>query len=131
MIHHAQKSYTVSGFGDLAKTMPAGMEAKIDLKETGQKKTINGFNASQAILTMEMDSPGGPTGGKMQMEMELWVSADVPGAQELKAFYTRNAANFPYTAMVAAAIAGMQKSMAELQKKMASLGGVACSRSSG
>jgi Domain of unknown function (DUF4412) len=125
MIHHGQKSYTVSGFGELAKTVPGGMQAKIDLKETGQKKTINGFNASQAILTMEMDGPGGPTGTKMQMEMELWVSSDVPGAQELKAFYTRNAANFPYTAMAGGGNSGMQKSMAELQKKMASLGGVA------
>lgn len=124
-IYNAQKSYLVTNFSDLPNGAPRGVDAKIDLKETGQKKTINGFSASQSILTMEMEGAGGPPGMKMQIEMELWVTPDVPGAQEVKAFYAKNAAWFPWAAMVGGGNPAMQKSMAGLQRKMASLGGVA------
>ena len=47
-------------------------------------------------MTMEMDSPQmSKAGMKMQMEVDMWRSSDVPGAQELKAFYQKNAGTFP------------------------------------
>jgi hypothetical protein len=128
-INTAQKTYTVSKFSDLGETMSkSGMDINIDLKETGQRKTINGFNATEMVMTMEMDNPQARQQGmKMKMEMDIWVSPDVPGAGELRAFYQRNAGKFPWGAMMGAGGRGnvsMQKALADLRRKMAELKGV-------
>src|SRR5215467_14222945 len=89
-IHKGQKTYSVMKFSDLGQVLKqADVDAKVDLKETGQKKVINGFNATQTIVTMEVDSPMNQSGMKMQMEIDMWRSSDVPGAQELKAFFQK------------------------------------------
>ena len=85
---------------------------------------INGFNASEMVMTMDVDSPQmSQAGMKMQMEIDIWRSSDVPGAQELRTFYQRNAPNFPWAAMGGGA-GGMQKAMVEIQRKVAASGGV-------
>lgn len=128
-INNTQKTYTVQKFSDLGATLSStGMEMNASVKETGQRKTINGFNASQLVMTMDIDNPQMKQQGmKMSMEMEFWISPDVPGAGELRAFYQRNAAKFPWAAMSgsgATANTGMQKAMADMQKKLATMNGV-------
>ena len=126
-INTAQKTYTVSKFSDLGNlASKGGMEINIDVKETGQRKTINGFNASEMVMTMEMDNPQSRQQGmKMKMEMDIWVSPDVPGAQELRAFYQRNAARFPWDAIAGGrGNPSMQKAVTDLRRKMADLKGV-------
>jgi hypothetical protein len=124
-INKSQKTWSVRKFGDVGQALKqADVETKIDVKETGQKKMINGFNASQVIMTMEMESPQtSKSGMTMQMEVESWLSSDVPGAKELKAFHQKNAGNMPWAAMTGNA-AGMQKAAADVQRKMANIGGV-------
>jgi hypothetical protein len=58
--------------------------------------------------------------------MDLWLSSDPPGVKDLRAFYQRNMDRFPWSALAngGAGNPGMQKAMADMQKKMASLGGV-------
>src|SRR5580765_3818359 len=87
-IDKAQKTFTPIKFSDLPDLLKQGdIEVKADVKETGQKKVINGFNATEMVVTMAMDSPQmSQSGMKMQMEVSTWVSSEVPGAQELKAF---------------------------------------------
>ena len=122
-INNKQKTYTVKSFNDISGVKINDADFKIDAKETGQKKTVNGFNASEMVMTMEMEMP---QTGKMQMDMDMWVSPEVPGVQELRAFYDRNRDRFPWGAMAGGAgNPGMQKAMAEVQRKMASLNGVA------
>ena len=127
-INTAQKTYTVSKFSDLGETVgKSGMDVNIDLKETGQRKTINGFNATEMVMTMEMDNPQARQQGmKMKMEMDIWVSPDVPGAGELRTFYQRNAGKFPWGAMMGGGRGNpsMQKAMADLRRKMAEVKGV-------
>jgi hypothetical protein len=61
-------------------------------------------------MTMEVDNPAlKQMGGKVQMEM--WLSADVPGAGELHSFYQRNMAKFPW-------------GLADLQRKVAEMHGL-------
>ena len=60
----------------------------------------------------------------MQMEIDIWRSSDVPGAREMKAFYQRNGPSFPWAAMGGSGAQGMQKAMADMQRKMADAGGV-------
>jgi hypothetical protein len=128
MVNKTQKTYTVTKFADMGQTAAAsGADVKVDVKETGQHKTINGFNASEVVMTMQIDSPqmqGRGAGMKLQMEMDLWISPDVPGAGDLLGFYKRNADRFPWTAMAQGANPGMRAAMADLQRKIAGLKGI-------
>jgi len=123
-INNTAKTYTVRNFSDLGGTGAADMDAKIDVKETGQKKMVNGFMANEIVMTMEVDSPQTRQMGKLQMEMDLWVSPDVPGSAQASDFFQHNASRFPWAAMSNGGNAGMQKAMADMQRKMASLHGV-------
>jgi hypothetical protein len=121
-IDNSAKTYKVARFSDMGNTV-ATVDVQADVKSTGQKKTINGFNASQVILTMQMDVPQAQQPGvKGQMEIELWLSRDVPGSHELAAFYKRNAAHWPVAA--SGGNPSMQKAMAKLQQQFAELDGV-------
>jgi hypothetical protein len=119
-INHAQKTYTVRNLADL-KTPVEDLNAKADVKETGQTKTINGFHAKELVVNMEMESP---QIGKAQMEMDMWISSDVPGAQDLRAFYSKNADKVPWQAMAGGGNPSLASGLSEMQKKMASLNGV-------
>jgi hypothetical protein len=66
----------------------------------------------------------GPMGGKMQVEVDMWISSDVPGSQELRSIYQKNASRFPWSAMAAGGNPSLQAAMAEVQKKMAAMDGV-------
>jgi len=125
-LNKTQRTYSVTKFSDLGQGLKQNdIETRIDVKETGQTKMINGFSASEMVMTMEMDSPQlSQAGMKMQMEMDIWKSSDVPGAREMKAFYQRNGANFPWSAMGGSGAQGMQKGIVEMQRKMAGFGGV-------
>src|SRR5271154_581381 len=125
-IHTAQKTYTVSKFADLGQTLQqTGVDITADVKETGQTKVINGFNASEMVMTMQIDTPQTQQAGmKMQMEMDIWFSADVPGSQEQKAFYQKNMTHFPWAAMAQGGNPSIQKALVDLQRKLAGLNGV-------
>lgn len=123
-IDKAKKTYTVSKVADLASGQETKAEVSGDFKETGQHKTIDGFNASQALMSMQVDMPQGQQSGmKLQMEMELWLSTDVPGYSEMEAFYKRNMSRFPWAAMVPNSSRGMRATMVEMQRKMAAMHG--------
>jgi hypothetical protein len=122
-IDNSAKSYKVAKFSDAAGAT-AGADVKADVKSTGQTKTINGFQAAQTLITMDMDMPQGQAAGmKAQMEIELWVSRNVPGGQELVSFYKKNAARFPASAL-GGGNPGIQTAMAKLQQQMAQADGV-------
>ena len=123
MVNNRQKTVTVRRFGDIAPGAN-GVNAKIDVKETGQKKVINGYNASELVITMQMETPAEAQMGKMQMETDMWLSSDPPGVKELRAFYQKNLGRFPWTAMSAGGNPSMQAAMAEMQRKIAEMNGV-------
>lgn len=127
LINHAAKTYTVTKFSDMGQAMKGtNIEAKADVKQTGQKKNINGYNAAEVVMTMAVENPQmAQSGMKMNMEIDMWLSPDPPGAQEMSAFYRKNMDKFPWTAMAGGANSGMQKAMADMQKQVAQLGGVA------
>jgi hypothetical protein len=125
-INKTQKTYTLKSFNDLfGKTLPAGTSVNADIKKTGQHQTINGFDAEEMVMTMAMDTPQSQRAGskappmQMQVEMHMWFASDVPGIAEMHAFYEKNADRMPWAAMSQG-----NASMAELQKKMATMHGV-------
>ena len=125
-LNHAQKTYTVMKFSDIGQAMRNnGSEMTVDVKETGEKKMVNGFNASQVIMTMDIQAQqAGAQGMKMVMEMEMWMSPDVPGASEYRDFFKKYGDRFPWAALGAGGNPSMQKSMADMQRKLVSLGSV-------
>lgn len=124
-VNNRQKTVSVRKFSDMVAAT-SDLNAKIDVKETGQKKVINGYNASELVMTVQMDGPAEAQMGKMQMEMDMWLSSDPPGVKELRSFYQKNMSRFPWAAMSdgAAGNASMQAAMAEMQRKMAEMNGV-------
>lgn len=125
-LDNTAKTYTVARFADLASSATeaaAGPDAKVDVQRTGQKKTISGFAASQVLLNMDVDMPQARQAGiKLAMEVELWISQDVPGSQELAAFYKKNAANVPAAAW-GDNNPGIQRAMLKLLREIAELNG--------
>jgi hypothetical protein len=115
-IDNARKTVTVRNLNEVAAGQaPAGLA--IDVKETGQRKTVNGFDAKEVVLTMETDlSQGRGMGGKAQVEADLWIASGVPGTNEMRAFYQASGSRFPG--------AGIQAAIGEIQKKIASMDGV-------
>ena len=124
-IDHRKRTYSVRQFGEFAQAAKnAGAEPKIGVRQTGQKKNIDGFNCNEAVLTVETNAPQpGGAASQMSVEMDMWLSSDVPGAQELRAFYQRNLEKFPWQAMTPGGDA-MQRAMSDMQRKVAELGGV-------
>lgn len=124
-VSNGSKTYSVKNFSDVTGAGGSDMEAKIDVKETGQKKMVNGFMASEIVMTMQLDIPQArQMMGDMRMELDMWISPDVPGAGQMRDFYQRNAAKFPWAAMARGTGPGTQKGMADMQRKMASMNGV-------
>ncbi|HTS76061.1 MAG TPA: DUF4412 domain-containing protein [Bryobacteraceae bacterium] len=121
-ISHSDKTYRVRKFAEMAQPT-SGMSVTADVKETGQKKNINGYDASEMLMTVETENPG-RQGMQMQLEIHIWVARDVPGAAELSAFYRRNRDHFPWAAIGGGAASSMGKAMADIQRKLASLNGV-------
>lgn len=128
-LNNAQKTFDVRVYGT-AFTNPADSGLTITAKETGQSRTINGFPCNELALTMEMDlsKAGRGMGGKIQMEVDLWISSAVPGTADLLSFYRKNMSKFPWSVMVggdSAGANGIQSALAEVLKKLATLDGVA------
>lgn len=122
-INQREKTYSVTPFSEIGNEVKAvGTSAQAVVKETGQKKVINGYNASELLMTMAIDNPQA-RGMNMQIEVEMWLSPDVPGASELRSFYQKNAPKFPWAALGVKNNPGMQNAVVEMQKTMAGSGG--------
>jgi hypothetical protein len=124
-VNNKAKTISVRSFSDVAATTKQNdMSLKIDVKETGQQKTINGYNAKELIMTMDVDIPQMQQMGKMQMEMDMWLSGDVPGIGELRSFYKKNLERMPWAALSGGGNPAMQSAMVEMQRKLAEMNGV-------
>lgn len=120
----AAKTYTVTKFADEGTNKLQDVKVDAQFKETGQHRTISGYDCVQGVMTMAMDMPQSPRPGmKMNMEIEFWVSRDVPGASELVAFYKRNMGKFPLPAMESGGNSNLRAAMVEMQKRMMSMPG--------
>jgi hypothetical protein len=136
---NVNKTFTVRNLNDFSANPDAGdidrkfsywfdPHPKILMKETGKKRTVNTFNASEVVMTIVgMHSPE----KKIQMEIEMWVSADIHGSAELREFYRKHAGELPQTAMgfpwdtiLGGGSAGARAALADAQRKMASMDGV-------
>jgi len=124
-VNNKLKTISVRNFSDIGiGVKQSDVSVKVDVKETGQQKTINGYNAKELIMTMDFDNPQAKQMGKMHMEMDMWLSPDVPGAGELRNFYKKNMDRMPWTALSGGGNPALQSGMAEMQRKIAEMNGL-------
>ena len=67
------------------------MAIDVSTKETGQKKTINGFDCKEVITTVTMHEDGKTLeeAGGMVMTNDSWMTAPIPAMKEVQAFDRR------------------------------------------
>jgi hypothetical protein len=125
-INNVRKTYKVQKFSDAAGAAPSNGDVTINVQDTGQTKTINGYNAKESLVTLDLDlTIGRGATMKMAAEIEVWRSTDVPGAADMRAFYQKNAANFPWAAMMGAGgNQSIQNALTQVRKKLAESDGV-------
>lgn len=123
IINRTAKTYSVKPFSELFKQSSAtATTASADFKKTGQHKNINGFDAEEVVVTMAVENTQSKQPAakvQMQMEMHLWIAADVPGIEEEGRFFQRNADRMPWAAMTQGSAA-----MADMQRKLAAMHGI-------
>jgi len=67
------------------------LEPKIEIKDTGETKVINGFNARHVILTLQLEAEDQRTRdkGAWGSNMDLWLTKDISGLEERNQFYLK------------------------------------------
>jgi hypothetical protein len=137
-----KKTYSVMTFDDMKRMMEQMSEKmkqaqksdkgdvtwKASAESTGNAKTINGYNAKEEVLKIEMEGTDKQTGqtGAMVVTSHVWISPDVKGYGEMREFYKRMAAKLDWTPSgnnMFASRPDIAKGMAEAYKEMAKLDG--------
>jgi hypothetical protein len=64
------------------------VEVDFDIKDTGQKKSINGFDTHETIVTVTVREKGKTLeqGGGLVMTTDTWLTADIPAMKDVAAF---------------------------------------------
>jgi hypothetical protein len=118
-IDNVRKTISITG---LSAASPA---ARIEIKETGQTKTISGRSSNEAILTVNLDSDElRRMRAGMRMEMELWRAMDVPGGAELHDFYGRHGERIPWALLGGDGNQAVEAGLADLQRGIAAMPGI-------
>jgi hypothetical protein len=87
------KSQPAPGSGGAAAQDGKQMDVDFDLKETGQKKTINGFDAHQIVMTITMREKGKTLeqSGGMVLTSDIWMTPAIKAMKEVTDFDLRYA----------------------------------------
>ncbi|HVP47919.1 MAG TPA: hypothetical protein VMT32_15100 [Bryobacteraceae bacterium] len=142
-INFDKKQYSVMTFAQMKqmleqmsqsmKSSPEAQKAdvqfKVSAKDTGEKKTILGFDTHEMILTIEMEGTDQQTGNKggMVTSSDMWIAPKVAGYNEIADFHKRMAQKLDWTPGSMGMMGSrpdMQKGMAELAKESSKLNGM-------
>jgi carbon monoxide dehydrogenase subunit G len=141
-INFDKKQYSVMTFAQMKQMMDemsqkmksspdaqkADVHYKVSAKDTGEKKTIAGYDTHEMILTMEMEGTDQQTGNKggMVMTTDMWIAPKASGYNEIADFHKRMFKKLDWTpsSMGMMARPDMAKGMAELAKESSKLNGM-------
>src|SRR5579864_67691 len=137
-----KKQYSVMTFAQMKQAMEeasqkmksspdaqkADVNFKVSAKDTGEKRSIAGFDAHEMILTVEMEGADKESGNKggMVMTSDMWLAPKSAGYQEIADFYKRmgEKMNWAPSMGMMGSRPDMAKGMAELYKESAKLNGM-------
>lgn len=146
-INHEKKTYSVVTFAEMTEAMQAAVakmgdaqkdlkkeggdvKYKISVKETGQTKEINGYQAKEIEMKAEAEVTDQKSGqsGSMDMLVTSWLAPKVAGYEEVTAFYQRMAQKMAFTPsgmrLAAMGQAQMQSGLVQIQGEMAKMDGL-------
>jgi hypothetical protein len=109
-------------------------EVDVDSKETGQTRTINGYDTREVVMTITTRQKGKTLeeGGGMVLTTNLWLTDPIPGMQEIQDFNRRYAEKIdsPFLgpspeqfAAFASMYPAMQQAMAKFQSQDVDMSG--------
>jgi hypothetical protein len=106
---------------------------KVNVRNTGVNKQVNGVGADESILTMEMigtDTTNGQQGA-FAITNDMWMAPEIPGYDELRDFQKRFAVKLGQTfsgSNLSATLTAMQpaaaQGMSDMVKEMSKLKGI-------
>ena len=78
-----------SGQGEKGKEV----EVSLDVRETGERKNINGFDCREVVVEVKAFEKGKTleSAGGMVISSNMWLGPELPGTQEVADFYRRYA----------------------------------------
>jgi hypothetical protein len=90
------------------------MEVDFDVKETGEKKEINGFSTTQSIMTITVREKGKTLqeSGGMVVTSDMWLTPSVPAMKEVADFHMKYAQKLYGPMMTGASPQEMASAMA-------------------
>ena len=104
------------------------LKYKVSVDKTGKTKQINGFEAKEMILKMEMEGTDKKSGqsGSMVVTADTWIAPSVPGYAEVREFYKKMAEKIHWTPSggMFATRPDVAEGMAEVYKESAKLDGM-------
>jgi hypothetical protein len=111
------------------KDNKADVKFKVSVKDTGVKKTINGFETKEAVITLQMEGTDKETGqtGDLSVMSNMFLTPAIPGYEEVQEFQKRMAAKLnwsPSSGGMGMMQPGAGQGMAELMKESSKLNGV-------
>ena len=144
----ARKEYGEMTFADMREAMNKGMaeartqsakpkqdeqlDFKVDVKRTGKKDKVNGFDAEEWIVTLTAvprDKQGSASSAAFSMKLDGWYSTQVPGQAEVTAYYRRWAEKMGLDPQLQSMVGGFMAThgdaVREMAAKMKDLKGVA------
>ncbi|HYZ86749.1 MAG TPA: hypothetical protein VE621_20205 [Bryobacteraceae bacterium] len=145
-INLKDRSYSVISFAEMTAAIQRSMERankaaaeqnaanasakwKVNVKDTGQTKVVNGMQAKQFIFDMELEATDNKSGqsGSMVTSMETWMVPSIRGYDEVQNFYRRMAEQMAWTPgsfNMAMGGAEMAKGMQQAAKELAKMEGI-------
>lgn len=90
------------------------MEVDFDVKETGQRKTLNGFDTKEVVMTVTLREKGQSLeqSGGLVMVSDMWVTPIVPAMKEIIDFEIRFAKQLQGPETFGASVEQMQTAIA-------------------
>ena len=112
----ARKANAREAKGDTKERDPnqKEMEVDFDLKETGQKKTINGFDTREVVMTITLREKGKTLeqGGGMVLTDDMWLAPKIAAMKEIAEFNQRYAVKLQGPMMAGASAQDLAAAMA-------------------
>jgi hypothetical protein len=104
------------------------MKFKVSAKNTGNTKQVNGYDAKELVMKMEMEGTDQQSGqkGAMAITTDMWITPAVSGYAEVREFHKRMAEklNWSPSGNMFAARPEVAQGMAEVYKEIGKLDGM-------
>jgi hypothetical protein len=108
------------------------MSFSVKVNETGQRKRISGYDTKEMemLLEMQMNDQQSAAAGTMQFDVNMWMTPDVDGYDQVRQFYMRMAKKMDWHPRMSSLAGvmnmqpGMGQGMAEMMKEMQKIEGV-------